>query len=62
MAVPSAIFTNEKGERIEISRRKIDSYRGTDYPTDNGTIIFFKDGTEITVKEDFSVVDGVFDL
>lgn len=62
MALQSAIFTHESGERVEIKRKDIKTYHGTDYPTDNGTVIYFKNDTETRVKEDFSVVDGVFDL
>jgi len=58
----SAIFKKEDGERIELHKKDIQSYAGTDYPTDNGTVITFKDGWSIRVQEDFSVVDAVFDL
>lgn len=62
MALTSAIFTHESGDRVEIKRSEIKSYHGTDYPTNNGTVVYFKNGTETRVKEDFSVVDAVFDL
>lgn len=57
-----SMFTNSSGRRIMVYKDDIKSYHGTDYPIDNGTIIYFKDGSSETFKEPFSEVDAIFDL
>lgn len=49
------------GNLIQIDKTKIDTYRGTDLPK-NGTVIYYKDGSSVRVREEFYYVDLLINL
>lgn len=53
-------FTNIAGDKVEIIKDEIHTYRGTD--SQYKCVVYMKDGSEHYLKETFEQVDKVFDL